>query len=980
MGDVPDRLKVALAGRYTIQRELGHGGMATVYLAEDLRHHRQVAVKVLRPDLAAALGSERFLREVALTARLSHPNILPLLDSGDADGQLYYVMPFVDGESLRDCLTREPQLPVEVAMSVAREVAAALDYAHALGVVHRDIKPENILLSGGQAVVADFGVAKALGDAGGTRLTETGLAVGTPAYMSPEQALGQVVDRRSDVYALGCVVYEMLVGEPPYTGPTAQAIIARRLHEPVPSVRVVREGVPAEVETAVQRALAKVPADRFGSAAEFVSALSTRGPIEGHRTPRRGWRPLAAGGVVLALVLTGSFLFRRVRAPVVSPTQIAVFPLSVQGDSFPTDLGTTLMDLLSEALDDAGELHRIDPGTILRRLGDDVGQRLDQARASTVARSLGAGRLVLGTVVPLGPRLRVSVALHDATGGNTPIKSLVEEGTSAELPDLVGRLATGLISALPEAAGPRLAGASHLGTFRFAALKPFLQGEASLRRGDMMSAAQHLRQAIAADSADALAWWRLLWVQNWCNDCGDESVSLEHLARHFDRLPASHPRLVEGHRAELLGDGIEAERLYLLATGAHPDLADAWFRLGNARVKYSWQQGRLPSEARVPLERALALDPSFLEARRVLWWMALREREYGLADSLGSGPRILEGRGDEEDLLATRFALAGPAERASLFAGLSGASDLALRRLLRVLALTTDSLGWVEQVGRVATDPANRAEGRRATAWLLLAHLETGRGRWDAAMRALDGVRGFRPGVALFYRGYLGVLPFLALPADSLRSIEAELLAQREELYLPGVTRNLPPELEGHADTYLLGLLRASQGDDAGADWLAAQLESASRPVDAMGLRRDLAYEIRALARWQRGQVAEALQLLDQVHFRLTSVYQAYEESFLYLRPLARLLRAESLIRLGRDQEAYGWLAGFGALHGTEYTYLAHVYLLLGQIHERRGERDRAMHFYGRFLARWAEADGPLQPLVDSVKTSAASLKTSLRR
>jgi serine/threonine-protein kinase len=256
--------------------------MATVYLARDLKHGRLVAIKLLRPELITALGPERFLREIQLTAGLQHPHILPLLDSGtleDAGGtRPYYVMPYVQGESLRDHLERERQLPVDEAVRITRDVAAALGYAHERGVVHRDIKPENILLSGGQAVLADFGIARALSAAGAERLTETGLALGTPHYMSPEQASGDPrVDGRADIYALGCVLYEMLAGEPPYTGATAQAIIAKRMLEPIPRIRTVRESVPEELERAITRALAKTPADRFGTVAEFASAAAKGG-------------------------------------------------------------------------------------------------------------------------------------------------------------------------------------------------------------------------------------------------------------------------------------------------------------------------------------------------------------------------------------------------------------------------------------------------------------------------------------------------------------------------------------------------------------------------------------------------------------------------------------------------------------------------------------------------------------------------------
>jgi len=274
VADLVPRLQAAVAGRYAIERELGRGGMATVYLARDLKHHRSVAIKVLAPELAAALGRERFLREIETAARLTHPHILPLHDSGEADGLLYYVMPYVDGESLRDRLNREKQLAIEDAVAIACKVANALSYAHSHDVVHRDIKPENILLSDGEAVVADFGIAGAIEAAGGGQLTRTGLVLGTPAYMSPEQGAGErALDGRSDVYSLGCVLYEMLAGEPPFTGPTGQAIIAKRFTDPVPSARRWRETVPVPMDQAIMKALARAPADRFATTHQFAEAL-----------------------------------------------------------------------------------------------------------------------------------------------------------------------------------------------------------------------------------------------------------------------------------------------------------------------------------------------------------------------------------------------------------------------------------------------------------------------------------------------------------------------------------------------------------------------------------------------------------------------------------------------------------------------------------------------------------------------------------
>jgi Tol biopolymer transport system component len=316
MTDVLGRLTAALADRYAIERELGAGGMATVYLAHDVRHGRKVALKVLRPELAAILGGERFLAEIKTTASLQHPHILPLHDSGEADGLVFYVMPYVEGESLRDRLTREKQLQVDEAVRLATEVASALDYAHRHGVVHRDIKPENVLLHEGQALVADFGIALAASRSeGGTRLTETGMSLGTPHYMAPEQAMGErEITPKADVYALGCVLYEMLTGEPPFTGPTAQAIIARVMTEAPRPIALQRHTVPPHVEAAVLTALEKLPADRFASAAQFAEAVVGHGlalqptratagaTVAVGAAPWRGRFQVAAGVALAALV------------------------------------------------------------------------------------------------------------------------------------------------------------------------------------------------------------------------------------------------------------------------------------------------------------------------------------------------------------------------------------------------------------------------------------------------------------------------------------------------------------------------------------------------------------------------------------------------------------------------------------------------------------------------------------------------------
>ena len=320
MTDTIERLSAALTGRYTVERELGAGGMATVYLAHDVRHDRKVALKVLRPDLAAVIGAERFLAEIKTTANLQHPHILPLHDSGEVDGTVFYVMPFVEGESLRDRLSREKQLPVSDAVRITSEVAGALHYAHRKGIIHRDIKPENILLHDGQALVADFGIALAAKSAGGVRLTETGMSLGTPQYMSPEQATAERdIDARSDIYALGAVTYEMLAGQPPFSGPNAQSIIAKLVTEVPRRVGELRTRVSPGLDDAVMQALEKLPADRFQTAKDFSQALSAGGAragvVGGGRVRSGVRRYLVLAVTAVAAVVAGIWLGRFTAEP-----------------------------------------------------------------------------------------------------------------------------------------------------------------------------------------------------------------------------------------------------------------------------------------------------------------------------------------------------------------------------------------------------------------------------------------------------------------------------------------------------------------------------------------------------------------------------------------------------------------------------------------------------------------------------------------
>jgi len=629
MGDSLLRLRAALADRYAIERELGQGGMATVYFARDLKLGRAVALKVLRPELAASLGGERFLREIEIAAKLAHPHILALHDCGEADGLLYYTMPFVEGETLRDRLTREKQLPLEDALRITREVADALSYAHSRGLVHRDIKPENILFQAGHAVVSDFGIARAVSAAGGAHLTETGLAIGTPAYMSPEQAAGsQDVDGRSDLYSLGCVLYEMLGGDPPFYASTPQAVLAKKLSEAVPRISVVRDAVPAGIEQALSKALARTPADRFATAADFATAL-TETEARGHRgtgaqgAPRARWL-VAAGIAVLAIAVGVAVLARR---PAQAPARpdplasndsvVAVLPFRLVS----TDTASTLRDLalgLPElfAMKITGEFGpRIAHPPTVQRLWRDAGgtlaSPLDTAGELRVASAIGAGRLIRGTLVATDTSVVLTGEVVAARGGEVRVRQTSVEGRWEDRFALVDQLAWRLLAqdqGIPVERLPRLA------RFKPRAIQAYLAGN---RARDMESMSGFYRAALAADSTLVVA---ALMVYN-AGERDEDSAYARYAWEHRDELTPywrAYLLPLAGWRfgaTRTVAERIEQWRALVRAGG------NVWGDLGQTLAQDGPLAG-VPNwevEAREELETAVRLSPKNIWA----WWRLL---------------------------------------------------------------------------------------------------------------------------------------------------------------------------------------------------------------------------------------------------------------------------------------------------------------------------------------------------------------------
>ena len=745
--DLLQQLTVALGDRYRVERELGQGGMAVVFLAQDLKHRRRVAIKLLRPELSAVLGSDRFLREIEIAAALQHPHILPLYDSGQAGGLLYYVMPFAEGESLRQRLAREQQLPLDHALQITREVGSALQYAHEHGVVHRDIKPDNIMLSGGQAVVADFGIARALEAASPEQLTQTGMAVGTPQYMSPEQAAAGTVDGRSDQYSLACTLYEMLIGEPPFTGPSANAVIARHSLEPVPSLRVVRQAVPAAVETAIMRAMAKVPADRFASIQRFLEALAspeipssatTVASRPERQSQARPSRRLLIGLAAAVLVTAAGWWLLEGRTALGAPAApagvaaVAVLPFQeVAGDPDSSYLAEGMTEGLIADLSEVGALK------VISRSSGAAAQGAMRSLAE-LASDLGVDAVVKGSIRKAGDSVRVSVRLLQARD-STLLLAREYQGGMGELPDLQRQITLAITGSIK--ADVKAAERTRLDLRRKVdqrAYDAYLRGRFFLDRGELGQARKLFEDAgrIAPEWAPPYVGLANYYVALpfYSNVSPAEVLpparsALAQALRLDETLAEAHA--VNAYiRAYYEWDWRTAEQEFRRALELRPNYADAYFSYS----RFLASRRRL-DEAIGQLGRAVELDPlslSLQSNRALLDYFAGR---YQQADS-----RLRDVlKSDSSDVLA-KWGLALVAEQ-------EGKLEKAIALLEPISSssmLRKSSLGHAYALaGNTAQSRRILAELRHAAArsyvpsyWFAVVY--TGLGERDLALRYLE--------------------------------------------------------------------------------------------------------------------------------------------------------------------------------------------------------------------------------------------------
>jgi tetratricopeptide (TPR) repeat protein/tRNA A-37 threonylcarbamoyl transferase component Bud32 len=746
--DLKRALTAALADRYEILDEIGRGGMATVYLALDLRHGSRVAIKVLHPELVASMGGPRFTREIQITARLQHPHILPVLDSGEAAGTSYFVMPFVEGESLAQRLKRETRLSVTEAVRLAAEVADALAHAHQAGIIHRDIKPGNILLSHGHAIVADFGIARALDLSAAERLTDSGLAVGTVTYMSPEQAGADEVDGRSDIYSLGCVLYEALSGTPPFTGPSAQAIMARSAIDPVPSLYTLRQSVPPALESAITRALAKVPQDRFDTAAEFRDEiqraattpsradLAATVPVPAARR-RRPWWVLVAGAVALGVAVL--VWVKATAHPPLDPNRVMVFPFVLPSDwAGPSTSGEDVATVIGSAMDGAGSLRWVDGWQHLSPAERENIRLLSSSKAVAIARAERSAYLITGRLVGQGDSVDIYLELYDVDGDSVLSRPQGRTAPAGASWRGAMRAVTEILPVLIPTKVPDVESA--WANRPPQAVAHFLEGEAAFRRVRLPEALAAFRAAVAADSTFGLAAMRGAQVATWNHESG-KARELVEVALRQDLKPRDR-RFARGFLDYVDGRADSAAANFRAALAIDSSMVVAWLQLGEVYMHRLPAAGRTDALAEDAFEQARALDSTAAALQFHL--VELRARRGDQAGAGVMARQFLRTAADTQLAHEVELVAAcGPKG----FAGVN-LREAAVQRPLALL-LSAKSLGASELTAHCAmsadsvlllvdTSATSAANGRRYYAFIGLVQGLLSRDRPEEATLAIE--------------------------------------------------------------------------------------------------------------------------------------------------------------------------------------------------------------------------------------------------
>ena len=952
-----EQIQKALGDRYTVERELGRGGMATVYLANDGKHNRNVAIKVLHPELAVTLGVDRFLLEIEIAARLQHPHIVPLFDSGQAEGFIFYVMPFIEGESLADRIKREGALPIQEAIRYVSEVASALDYAHSREIVHRDIKPANIMLSGGHAMVADFGIARAISASGSEGITQAGTSVGTAAYMSPEQATGSAdeVDGRSDIYSLGAVLFEMLAGEPLHSGKTLQAIIASTITGEVPAIRKKRAEVSGQVEAALSKSLAKDPDDRFATARAFEESLHGTAVASGG-----GFKSALVGGLVVAVlaVLTAVFWPSGDAAVDSEAEVIAVVPFRTTGSGVEY-LAEGMVDLLSANINGVGGIRTVDPRTVLHRWNKRAdGGSLDLEGSLSVGRDVNAGSVLLGSVVSAGSQgVTMRAELLSARDGSM-LGTAEVNGSGDSILSLVDSLSLALVRNVWQSREPLPSfRVSSVTTGSLDAIREYLAGESYYRRSQWDSALVHFEAAIEIDSTFAMALMRAGLSNGWMAAQGGNHQQLaneysEAALRHSHRLGERERLFISGNRLRAQGsiESIDTMRHYV---NLYPDDAEGWFNLADAMHHGKSIMGLTPEEEFDAFDRVLELDSSMTPAlihpleQAVSYGDTARFRRYvEVARQAGAGSQLANYVNEADRILGPsaytsteigEFLQTDPSYFNNLYESAVITGQVAPDTILKALTVALDTLPMASK--------GNTYQAVSAT------YLATG--RIDSVLAMYDEyASGPLRGFAVFSRAVLYVLgyPDIELPPDAI-----ELFA------------NVDPNTNPNG-----GMIVAAVGLYEG------DLERYREVVDAIDTTtapgadnyddgwRGLLQAYEGWATIVQGDTARGLARMDSGLRRI-----GWSHAALFVGFSANYARARAMANYAPTRDE-----GINRLLYDDVLRRSTVTPVLDAARALRdaGRREEAARQYSWFLELWKNADESQQPLMDQIREELAGV------
>jgi tRNA A-37 threonylcarbamoyl transferase component Bud32/tetratricopeptide (TPR) repeat protein len=1021
--DPASTLRQALAASYRVERELGEGGMATVFLATDLKHQRSVAIKVLKPELAYSLGSERFLREIEIAAKLQHPNILPVYDSGEAAGVLYYVMPFVEGESLRERVVRLGALPAVEAVRIAREIADALHYAHGQGIVHRDVKPANILLSQGHAVVADFGIARAI-NASAVGLTQVGMAVGSPAYMSPEQALGeQNLDGRTDIFALGAILYEMLEGKAPFDGPTPQSIIAQALSDK--RRRLTKD--PLGVQPVIDRALAREPTDRFASAGEMGAALdSTVTATRPVLVIGRRRAPFIIGGVLAAAVAISALVWvQRGYRPEGDPRKsLIIFPFENRtGDASRDYLAEASMNLLGLATSHWQDMRVYDDertASLLRRRDDADSGPLDFAAARSMARHARVGTLLLGDIRLEGDSLTVQAKVHDVRTGDRIAFHTVRTLATSDPRPMFDQLAAQILgtSGAPPRERPSVLAQT---TTSLESYREYLAGTAALQRFQIDSATAHFQRAITLDTTFALPYLRLREAQGWgfrgSPDRRQEREWVLAAERHSASLPWRIRSLVAFHRAYVDGDFRRARQIVQGMLARDSTDVEAWYQLGEAHfhhdansVPHPDSLGNLGHALRA-FQRSLALDSTYILAYQhiidALRSCARSNALVCLADSATYGtPDALRQRFGEETLARHRRE-AREAQIATARGWVSAAPTTERARAALVEELFAqerydDALLELDGLART---------GGVAQAGLYHAQILFMRGQPRDAARALDSALVVARDTLSMINGLNFLIPAGLLAGAGGRIASASKLYRGlfqslpgDSLVGPGNLRLSKAELQQLVDGHAASEAGTAKSAAAGYDLLRiVSTRTARDSIRRRGLTASFGTSLLQIFLASRdstilssfvrradtvksanGRVAAAQLALARgdtvgVRARVEQHYRRADPAE-FNGDAGFVRRYAWADLLGRSGDLRAAAEDFARLEMHEARLqhpgmVVRSYAERAALHRQLGENERAVELYERFLSAWADADRELEPILERARDAVAGLR-----